>query len=55
MKQIKVNSKWQIVIPKEFRKKLSMKPGTKVMVGKDDGILFIVPVPKDHLKAVKGP
>ncbi len=41
---VKVSSKYQVVIPEEVRSSLDLKPGTLVDVIAKGGIAYIVPV-----------
>ncbi|HEX5036579.1 MAG TPA: AbrB/MazE/SpoVT family DNA-binding domain-containing protein, partial [bacterium] len=38
-----VSSKFQVVIPKEVRERLSMKPGQKLIVYERGGIIHLIP------------
>ena len=38
-----VSPKYQVVIPKEIRNKISVKPGQKLVVYERDGIIYLVP------------
>ena len=38
-----ISSKYQVVIPKEARKRLQLKPRQKLMVIEKGGILFLIP------------
>lgn len=51
-----LSSKYQIVIPKEIRKKLSLSPQDKleVSISPDQGYLIIKPVIKDWAKHARG-
>jgi len=49
-----VSSKNQIVIPKEAREALHAKPGDKLLVVVEGDIVYLVPRPKSHLKALGG-
>jgi AbrB family looped-hinge helix DNA binding protein len=47
-----VSSKYQVVIPKEVRERLVMKPGQKLIVYERGGVIYLIPqVP---LKSLKG-
>jgi AbrB family looped-hinge helix DNA binding protein len=51
---VSVNSKNQVVIPQEARKKLGVGPGARLLVlVKDDRIVFM-PEPKDFVKRFSG-
>jgi AbrB family looped-hinge helix DNA binding protein len=49
-----VSNKGWVVIPAEMRKKYNLVPGTKVVVVDYGGVLAILPVPKDPIKAGRG-
>jgi AbrB family looped-hinge helix DNA binding protein len=42
MTEVTISPKFQIVIPKEFRKRLKLKPGQKLIVYDVDGSLRLV-------------
>jgi AbrB family looped-hinge helix DNA binding protein len=46
MSTVKISPKFQVVIPKEVRKDLKLKPGQELMVFHLDGLIQLVPVPK---------
>jgi len=51
MKSVTVSSKFQVVIPKEAREALGLKPGQQVQVFPFDGGLQMVPVsPQGEMK-----
>jgi len=52
MARTKVSPKFQIVIPKEIRESMGLKPGEEVEVIELDGIIEIVPV--RHPRFLKG-
>ncbi|OGD98870.1 hypothetical protein A3A49_02640 [Candidatus Curtissbacteria bacterium RIFCSPLOWO2_01_FULL_38_11b] len=56
MQQVTVGTKYQIVIPKEVRKKIKgIKPGTKVVVGSvDDQTITVRKLKKNWLEATQG-
>jgi AbrB family looped-hinge helix DNA binding protein len=49
-----VSSKGQLVIPKELRNALSIKPRQKVLVKLVEGHLEVIPLPKDPAEAFCG-
>lgn len=56
MQQVTVGTKYQIVIPKEVRKKIKgLKPGSKVSVGlSDEATITVKTNPEDWLKRTRG-
>jgi AbrB family looped-hinge helix DNA binding protein len=50
----KISSKNQIVIPKEAREALGVKPGDSVIVTPHGSGVFLLKQPKDYLKALRG-
>ena len=46
MDAVTVSEKFQIVIPKDIRKHLNIKPGEKIVVIEKNGTLTLVPVGK---------
>ncbi len=53
MATVKISSKYQIVIPKEIRERLGLKPGQKVHVLMFKGRATIVPVrPLEELRGM---
>ncbi len=52
MARTKVSPKYQIVIPKDIRESMSIKPGEEVEVIELDGIIEIVPI--KHPGRLKG-
>ncbi len=52
--QTTMTSKGQIVLAKEVRDRLGLKPGDKIMEVLDGRMLYIVPIPKDPVKALEG-
>jgi AbrB family looped-hinge helix DNA binding protein len=49
-----VSAKGWVVIPAEMRKKYNLAPGSKVVIVDYGGVLAILPVPKDPIKAGRG-
>ena len=54
MQIARTSSKGQIVIPKDIRHKMGLKPGTLVEVRHGNGHIEIIPLPKDSVKALRG-
>ena len=52
MTTITVSSKYQIVIPKEARQKLGIRPGTRLCVEEDEGGLRLIKEPT--LEEIRG-
>jgi AbrB family looped-hinge helix DNA binding protein len=53
-----ISSKFQVVIPRDIRRKLGLKPSQKLLVMEKAGILYMVPqAPMEDLRgtAVKTP
>lgn len=51
---VKVGPKYQVVIPKELRKKLGIKPSDKVLVEEIEGVVIVIPRPKSFTNFLKG-
>ncbi len=51
---ITISSKNQVVIPKEAREALELSPGTRLMVHVEDGMIIMVPEPRDYIGAMRG-
>lgn len=49
-----VSAKGWIVIPKAYRKKYNLEPGQKVQVVDYGGVLAIVPITENPIKALRG-
>ena len=49
-----VTTKGQLVIPARIRRKLGIKPGTKVCVVERGGEILFQPVTKEYIKSVCG-
>ena len=54
MAEVKLSSKNQIVIPREAREKLRLKPGTKLLVVVLGENLILRRKPKRYSEAIKG-
>lgn len=50
MSIVTTSTKGQVVIPKEEREKIGLKPGTKVMVKAVDDHVEIYPLPEDPIE-----
>ncbi len=51
---VKVSSRNQIALPSEARKKLGIKPGDRLLVDVQDGVLVLIPQPEDYVAAMAG-
>jgi AbrB family looped-hinge helix DNA binding protein len=54
MAEATISSKNQIVIPREAREALGVKPGDKLLVVVRDGRVIMLPKPKSFAKAIRG-
>jgi len=52
--EAKVSAKGWVVIPVEYRAKYNLKPGTRVSIVDYGGVLTIVPVPANPIRAARG-
>ena len=52
MSQVLVSSKYQVVIPKEVRRQMSIRVGQKVVCIAKDGIIHLIP--EKPLSALRG-
>lgn len=53
MDEVRVSSKYQVVIPKRVRERTGRKPGQKLMVLVKHGVISLVPVPElDELRGI---
>jgi AbrB family looped-hinge helix DNA binding protein len=53
MAEVKLSSKNQIVIPREAREKLGLKPGDKLLIGVAGKHLTVIKKPKNFVKALE--
>jgi len=44
MATVKVSPKYQIVIPKDVREKIELKPGQDVVIIEKDGVIHVIPL-----------
>lgn len=49
-----LSEKGQILIPKQLRRKVGLRPGGKVHLGEEKGRLVLSPVPDDPIAAAAG-
>jgi AbrB family looped-hinge helix DNA binding protein len=54
MPEATLSSKNQMVIPKEAREALGLKPGDKLLVAVRDGHLIVLPKPRSYRTAIRG-
>jgi AbrB family looped-hinge helix DNA binding protein len=54
MPVVKASSRGQIVIPKEFREKLGILAGRKLLLRLVENHLEIVPLPEEPVKGLRG-
>lgn len=52
MTTVTVSPKFQVVIPREIRDRLDLKPGQKVAMSLADGVIKMVPIVE--IKALRG-
>jgi AbrB family looped-hinge helix DNA binding protein len=49
---VTVSSKYQVVIPRDVREKMKLKPGQKVIVVEKDGVVHLIP--EKPIKELRG-
>jgi AbrB family looped-hinge helix DNA binding protein len=55
MPVVKVSSKYQVVIPREIREPMGIKPGQEVAILRYNGTIRIIPIlPMDELRGIAG-
>ncbi|MBT8421327.1 MAG: AbrB/MazE/SpoVT family DNA-binding domain-containing protein [Gammaproteobacteria bacterium] len=54
MTAVTLSSKNQVVIPKEARDALDLKPGKRLLVHVEGDMLIMHPEPKNYVKAMRG-
>ena len=52
MSVVTVSSKYQVVIPRDVREKMNLKPGQKVIVVEKDGVVHLIP--EKPMKELRG-
>ena len=51
---VKVSGRYQIALPSAARKRLSINAGDRLLVDIQDGMIVLVPQPKDYVAAMAG-
>ena len=54
MPVVKTLAKGQVVIPKDIRKELGIKPGTKLHIRVEGKEVVLFPLPDDPIRALRG-
>lgn len=54
MKTTTVNTKGQVAIPVEIRRKYAIRPGTRVIIAEFEGRILMVPLPENPLREGRG-
>lgn len=54
MSEVRMSSKNQIVIPRDVREALGIKPGSRLLVVVRNGVVNLLPKPGDYAEAVRG-
>jgi AbrB family looped-hinge helix DNA binding protein len=52
MAKVKLSSKFQVVIPREVREKLNLKPGEEIVMIENAGVIHLVP--QKPIKQMRG-
>jgi AbrB family looped-hinge helix DNA binding protein len=51
---VKVSSRYQIVVPRIARERLNIQSGDRLLVDVQDGLLILLPQPKDYATHLAG-
>jgi len=51
---VKVSNRYQIALPSEARRKLNIESGDRLLVDVQDGVLVLIPEPKDYVTYMSG-
>lgn len=51
---VKVSKRYQIAVPAEARRRLKIKSGDQLLVDVQDGMLILLPRPKDYARTMAG-
>ena len=51
---VKVSSRYQIALPEQARKRLKIKSGDRLLVDIQDGLLILMPEPKNYTGQLAG-
>ena len=54
MESVKVSTKYQVVIPREARKKLDVHEGDELLVQVKDGVMMIIKRPASYTEFTRG-
>ena len=51
---VKVSNRYQIAVPQQARKRLKIKSGDRLLVDVQDGLLILMPEPKNYTEQLAG-
>lgn len=51
---VKVSSRYQVVVPRIAREKLNIQSGDRLLVDVQDGVLVLIPRPRDYVAHMAG-
>ncbi|HNS40380.1 MAG: AbrB/MazE/SpoVT family DNA-binding domain-containing protein [Anaerolineae bacterium] len=54
METVKVSGRYQISLPSRARRELDIEAGDRLMVVVQDGMLILLPQPRDYVEAMAG-